>query len=137
MLTKPTYLRIVRASAFYDLVVTAPFATPWTFAFLSDLMGQIHKSLGLTGLVPTLDPIQVLFANLMGSVVIVWSVARLHLGLHIFGRYDAAARVLFAMWMIYALASGLSFIILPVLVIEIAFAIAQLLPYSGDNSETA
>jgi len=33
------YLRIVRASAWYDLLVTIGFATPWTFA-------AIHQSLG-------------------------------------------------------------------------------------------
>ena len=27
------FLTIVRASAAYDLLLTAPFATPWTFAF--------------------------------------------------------------------------------------------------------
>ena len=26
------YLRLVRASALYDLLVTAPFATPWSLA---------------------------------------------------------------------------------------------------------
>ena len=28
------YRRIVRASAFYDVIVTAPFATPWTFVWV-------------------------------------------------------------------------------------------------------
>lgn len=30
------YLRTVRISAWYDLIVTAGFATPWTYALLHD-----------------------------------------------------------------------------------------------------
>ena len=34
MVSESTFVRIVRASAWYDLIVSAPFATPWTFAWL-------------------------------------------------------------------------------------------------------
>ncbi|WP_406178411.1 hypothetical protein [Streptomyces sp. NBC_00996] len=37
----PTYLRVVRASAWYDLVVTAGFAAPWTYA--RDVFGRPTK----------------------------------------------------------------------------------------------
>ena len=40
MLSENRYLSIVRASAAYDLLVTWPFATPWTFVWLySQLAG--------------------------------------------------------------------------------------------------
>ena len=35
------YKQLVRASAVYDLVVTAAFATPWTFQVVHQLLGQI------------------------------------------------------------------------------------------------
>lgn len=38
----PSYLRVVRASAWCDLVVTAGFATPWTYEL-------VHTALSSTG----------------------------------------------------------------------------------------
>lgn len=137
MLTKPTYLRILRASAIYDLVVTAPFATPWTFGVLADLLRQTHERLGLAGILPVPDPMHVLFANLMGSVVVIWSIVRLHLGLPVLGRYDAAARVLFSAWMLYALTGGFSVVIVPILIVEISFGIGQSLPWRKGIDDTA
>ena len=137
MLNKLTYLRILRASAVYDLVVTAPFATPWTFVHVESLLRQAHERLGLPGILPVPDPMHVLFANLMGSVVIIWSIVRLHLGLPVLGRYDAAGRMLFSAWMLYALASGFSVVIVPILIIEIAFGIGQLLPLRSGVDDTA
>ena len=137
MLTKPTYLRILRASAIYDLVVTAPFATPWTFGVLADLLRQTHERLGLAGILPVSDPMHVLFANLMGSVVVIWSIVRLHLGLPVLGRYDAAARVLFSAWMLYALTGGFSVVIVPILIVEISFGIGQSLPWRKGIDDTA
>ncbi|WP_417434786.1 hypothetical protein [Hoeflea sp.] len=137
MLTKPTYLRLLRASAVYDLVITAPFATPWTFVLLESLLRQTHERLGLPGILPVPDPMHVLFANLMGSVVVIWSIVRLHLGLPVLGRYDAAARTLFSAWMLYALAGGFSAVIVPILIVEIAFGIGQSLPWRDGSEDIA
>jgi hypothetical protein len=88
----------------------------------------VDSGLNLPG--DALDPemTTVLFANLMGAVVVVWSVARLHLGLAVLGRYDGVARLLFATWQINALLNGMSWAILPLLVVEIGFGVAQFLP---------
>lgn len=137
MLTKATYLRILRASAIYDLLVTAPFATPWTFAVLAGLMRQVHEGLGLPGVLPVPDPMHVLFANLMGSVVVIWSIVRLHLRMPLLGRYDAAARMLFSAWMLHTLAGGFSVVIVPILIVEIAFGVAQSLPRRNEGNDTA
>lgn len=131
MLNEANYLRIVRASAIYDLVVTAPFATPWTAALITDWFRQIHARLGLSGTLPVLDPTHIFFANLMGTVVLIWSVVRLHLNMPVLGRYDAAGRMLFSAWMLYGLAAGMSRIVVPLLIVEIAFGVLQLLPYKA------
>jgi hypothetical protein len=120
--------RVMRASAWYDLVVTAPFATPWSFSLIVAGLAGLHGALGLPGTLPQPDFLTTLFANLMGSVVVVWSLARIHLGLNLLGRYDAVARILFAAWQIYALLHGASWLLLPLLVVEVGFAIAQSLP---------
>ena len=128
MLDAQAYLRIVRASALYDLIVTAPFATPWTFVWLATAFAGLDATLGLPGSIEIPQGLSLLMGNLMGSVVVVWSVARFRLGLPILGRYDAAARFLFAAWQAYALAGGMSWIILPILFAEIGFGVMQSLP---------
>ncbi len=90
------YRKIVRASAVYDLVVTAPFATPWTFAL-------VHQCLNLIAPTPTFEPIHVLFANLLGSIVLVWSILRIRNPQAIYGFYDAIGRALFTIWFVYYL----------------------------------
>jgi hypothetical protein len=128
MLDAKTYSRVVKASAIYDLIVTAPFATPWTFVPLATAFAGMDAALGLPGSIEIPHGLALLMGNLMGSVVMVWSVARYRLGMPILGRYDAVARFLFAAWQIYALAGGLSWIILPILIAEIAFGVVQSLP---------
>ncbi len=129
MLNLKSYLAIVRASAIYDIVVTIAFVTPWTALFMFQVLQQIDSGLNLPGIVPEIDFLHLLFANLMGSVVIVWSVLRLHLNMAVLGRYDAAARFLFAAWQIVALLGGASWVLLPLIIVEVLFGVAQVLPY--------
>jgi hypothetical protein len=123
-MNRSSYLRLVRASAWYDLVVTAGFATPWTY----ELLHNVLSSLG-SGELPALDPIQTLYANLMGSLVVVWSVLRIARPLPAYGLYDGVARVLFATWQAYALGHGAFQLLWVFLVFEVAFGIAQLTPW--------
>jgi len=128
VLDAKTYGRVVKASAIYDMVVTAPFATPWTFVLLATALTSLDTTLGLPGSIEIPQGLSLLMGNLMGSVVMVWSVVRYRLGLPVLGRYDAVARFLFAAWQAYALAGGLSWIILPILLAEIGFGVVQSLP---------
>ncbi|MBP2351194.1 hypothetical protein JOF29_002277 [Kribbella aluminosa] len=122
---KRSYLTIVRISAWYDLLVTAGFATPWTFVL-------VHRVLSSVGTFPPADTMQMLFANLMGSVVVVWSLLRLLRTLPLHGLYDGFARGLFACWQAYALAHGASRVLLAFLVVEVSFGVLQLLPWLRD-----
>ncbi len=124
--TPPQYLRIVRASAAYDLAVTWVFALPWTFAWVYGLLQNIAGSLALPGNFPPLNPAHVLMANLLGSVVVVWSLARWLQPSVQLGRLDALARALFAIWQIYAVMQGASAIILAFTVFEIVFGVLQM-----------
>jgi len=134
MLRLATYRCVFLASAWYDIVITGVFATPWTLALLYALLGKIHASLGLTPLQP-LPPEGVLFANFLGSVVIVWAVLRLRSGMVWMARYDAATRFMFSAAMIHALASGASPLLWGFLVIELTFGIVQLLPFEKTAPE--
>ena len=126
----PTYLRIVRASAWYDLLLTAPFATPWTFALTHAQLSAINQALG-GGALPAFAPFHVLFAGLMGSVVLVWSVLRLCMTDVRFGRYDGAARFLFASWMGWTLAATGAPLLWLFVVPEFAWGVAQWLPVAN------
>ncbi|GAA2391735.1 hypothetical protein GCM10010420_15030 [Streptomyces glaucosporus] len=126
--SRPAYLRVVRASAWYDMVVTAGFATPWTYALLHRAMSWLGEEFGL-GAFPALDPMQTLYANLMGSVIVVWALLRIVGPLPVHGLFDGAARALFAMWQVHALAHGATRLLWGFLVVEVAFGVAQVLPW--------
>ena len=57
-----------------------------------------------------------------------WSVLRIRQASVTLGRYDAAARWLFAAWQAYALASGGTLLVVAFLVVEIAFGLLQSMP---------
>ena len=128
MISLPTYLRIVRFSAWYDLIVTAGFATPWTFPLILANLETLSALLGISGSFPRFEPTHMLMANLLGSIVTVWAVLRLCATQAVFGRYDAAGRFLFATWQLYALAHNAHPIIWGFFAIEVALGIAQILP---------
>ncbi|TQK01177.1 hypothetical protein [Herbaspirillum sp. SJZ107] len=130
MVGTSTYLRIVRASAWYDLLVTAGFASPWTFSAIHSGLNTLSGLLGISARFPAFEPAQMLMANLLGSIVTVWAILRLRNTRVEYGRYDAAGRFLFATWQLYALGQGAHPIIWAFFVIEVAFGISQSLPIS-------
>ncbi|WP_327352382.1 hypothetical protein [Streptomyces sp. NBC_01304] len=134
--TRPSYPRVVRASAWYDLLVTAGFATPWTYELVHRMLSSLGEAWGL-GVLPELDPMQVLYANLMGSVVVVWSVLRLLRPLPVHGLYDGAARTLFSIWMAYALALGAPQWLWAFLVVEVTWGVVQLAPWAVGRAARA
>ena len=125
MIAMTSYLRIVRASAWYDLVTTIGFTTPWTFAAFLAGMDALSGLLGMPQRVPAFEPAHMLMVNLLGSLVTVWAVLRLRDTQVRYGRYDAAARFLFATWQLYALAHGAHPLIWGFVLFEVAFGIAQ------------
>lgn len=128
MWTAPQYRRLVRASGWYDLLMTLMFVTPWTFTLLHGSLQALARAYDLPGELPPFEPAHMLMANLMGSIVCVWSVLRIRDPQLAFGRYDAAGRLLFATWQVYALSQGASVLIGLILFCELAWAVAQLWP---------
>ncbi|MEV7128250.1 hypothetical protein [Streptomyces sp. NPDC093260] len=125
---RPACLRTVRASAWYDFAVTAGFVTPWTYAWVHDALSALGEALDW-GALPELDSWQILYANLMGSVVVVWAALRIVRPLPAHGLFDGIARTLFSAWMAYALLHGVSRILWLFLALEIAWGVAQLAPW--------
>ncbi len=129
-------LRVVRASAWYDLLVTWPFALPWSFVWLHAQLASLAHAMGLPGTLHPLDATHLLLANLLGSVVVVWSVARIVAPSRLLGGLDGLARMLFAVWQIYAVAHGASTIILVFTVMELLFGVLQWWPVAREGTET-
>ena len=121
------FSRLVRASAIYDLVVTASFATPWTFSFVHSQLSAVNQGLGGTAL-PAFAPFHVLFACLLGSVVLVWSLLRIADPQQRFGRYDGAARFMFVTWMVWALSTTGESLLWIFILPELAWGVAQWWP---------
>jgi hypothetical protein len=128
MWTSAQYRQLVRGSAWYDLIVTAAFATPWSFAALHGLLSSVSQAFNLSGELPAFEPMHMLMANLLGSIVCVWAVLRIRDPQQVFGRYDAAGRFLFSAWQLYALVQGASSLLVIFLFFELAWGVVQVLP---------
>ncbi|MEN5094981.1 hypothetical protein ABE458_30295 [Pseudomonas protegens] len=137
MWTSEQYRTLVRASGWYDLLVTLAFVTPWSFMALHGLMQDTALTLHLPGSLPPFEPMHLLMANLMGSIVCVWSVLRIRDPQQAFGRYDAVGRILFATWQVYALMHGATALIGVILFFELAWCVAQLWPVNGSAGKPA
>jgi hypothetical protein len=122
-----TYLKIVRASAVYDVLLTAPFATPWSFTFLHDQMSAINQLMGGAAL-PAFGPFQVMIACMMGTVVLIWSVLRIIEPTVRLGRFDGIGRFLFSTWMVWALVATGAPMLWLFVIPELAWGIAQWWP---------
>ena len=133
MWTSAQYRRLVRGSAWYDLIVTAAFATPWSFVALHGVLTSVSQALDLPGELPAFEPMHMLMANLLGSIVCVWSVLRIRDPQQVYGRYDAVGRFLFSAWQLYALLHGASSLLVLFLVFELAWGVAQVLPVRASS----
>jgi hypothetical protein len=126
--------RLVRASAFYDLVMTTPFATPWSAALLLGALRALHGQLGLPGHAPPdFAPLHLFFVSLLGTVVTAWSFVRLVRPDVWLGRVDGFTRLGFSFWMAWSLFQGQSWLIAGLLVVELGFGVAQLALLGRDN----
>ena len=128
MWSSTQYRRVVRGSAWYDLLVTAAFVTPWSFAALHGVLSSVSQVFDLPGELPAFEPMHVLMANLLGSIVCVWAVLRIRDPQQVYGRYDAVGRFLFSAWQLYALLHGASSLLVIFLFFELAWGVVQVLP---------
>ncbi|HCN47415.1 MAG TPA: hypothetical protein DIT18_18570 [Pseudomonas sp.] len=136
MWSQSGYRGLVRASGWYDLLVAAAFVTPWSLMLLHGMLRQLSAQWGLAGDLPEFAPLHGLMANLMGSIVCVWSVLRIRDPQLQFGRYDAVGRLLFATWQGYALMQGATQLLWGTLVMEVLWAILQLWPMQQADQKT-
>lgn len=129
-MTLNRYLKLVQISAAYDLIVTGAFALPLIASFTVVQLQQLHRVLGLSGDFPAFSPMHMLFVQLLGSLVVVWSMLRILKPQALFGLCDATGRALFSLHMATALfLSNGSELIWLFLIPEAAFGVAQFAGY--------
>ncbi|SCW91502.1 MULTISPECIES: hypothetical protein [unclassified Pseudomonas] len=133
MWTSMQYRQVVRGSAWYDLIVSAVLATPWSFAALHDVLMSLSQLFDLPGELPPFAPAHLLMVNLLGSIVCVWAVLRIRDPQLLYGRYDAAGRFLFAAWQLYALLHGASAVLWVFLFLEVVWGLVQVLPVRASS----
>jgi hypothetical protein len=121
------FRRIVRASAIYDLIVTAPFATPWSFSAFHHQLSSLNLYLGGIAL-PPFGVFHILMACLFGSIVLIWSILRIADPQVRFGRFDAVGRLLFSTWMVWALIMTGTPLIWIFIIPEFVWGLIQILP---------
>lgn len=113
------YRSLVRIGALYDLLATVAFATPWTFAIAHGLLNRLSP-------LPAFEPLHVLFANLLGTIVVVWALVRLRDPRPGYGLCDALGRGLFAVWQLYyLLATDGAPVVWVFVFFEVLFGLAQ------------
>lgn len=115
------------------MLITAPFATPWSFSLLYIQLSGINQQLGGLAL-PVFEPFHVLIACLLGSIVLVWSALRISDPQQRFGRFDGIARLLFSLWMAWALALTGAPLLWLSLLPEAAWGVVQWLPAESGAS---
>ena len=131
-LSPASFVRLVRASALYDVIATAPFATPWTFAWDWHQLSALNVRLGGDAL-PIPGVFNVLIACLLGSLVLVWSALRIAWPATRLGRFDGAARLLFSTWMAWALLLTHAPLLWLFLLPEFAWGVAQWWPVGSSD----
>lgn len=121
------YTTLVQASAVYDLMVTAAFAFPVLAGIVISQLALLHNQLALSGSFPVFAPLHLLFVNLLGSLVVVWSLVRLIRPDRLAGIADGVARMLFSGAMLWALYyHDITQLVLLFLVPELLWGMAQL-----------
>lgn len=86
------YQSVIKSSAIYDLVFTFAFAIPGLALLKINLLFDAHSGFNLLGSFPAFDPVHLMFVNLLGVIVTIWSVLRIRYPEPILGLYDAYAR---------------------------------------------
>lgn len=125
-LADTSVLRAGRVGGWYDLVVTVGFATPWTAAAVLALLREAHVRAGLPGEpLPAFDGPHLLFVTLFGAAVTMWSVARIVHPVPWLVGVDTLGRLVFSAAFVGVLAQGHSPVVVPFLVLEVAFLVWQ------------
>ncbi len=134
--TRDGFRKLVRASAIYDLLFSLPMATPWTFAWMHAQLNHANLALGGAPF-PAMAPFHMMLVNMLGSVVVVWSLVRIRNPSRENGRWDATGRFLFSLWFARTIVLVQAPVAVLFLVPELLWGILQAWPRVRDEDDAA
>jgi uncharacterized membrane protein len=118
--------RIVAAGAVYDLISIGPLAFPFSAPAQLNLMFDMNKLLGFEGVMPTFEPIHILFVNLFGMLLAIWAGFRLLAFRPAYAVADFAVRVCVSVLLFWYATNGeVHRLVLLFLFAELLFALAN------------
>jgi hypothetical protein len=120
------YRTLVRATAFWDVLIMGGFALPGLAAWLLESLAKLHAVWSLPGAFVAFDGLHLLFVNLAGCVTLVWAALRIRRPEPLFGLYDAAMRLPIAALLCWQLAHGASALLWLFVFSELAAALLLL-----------
>lgn len=127
----PTRSRAARQStlrrvAMLDVVLTLPFAIPLVAERVVLVLLDLDQFLGFATPAPRLDPLALLFMNLMGVLAVVWNWARVRTKTTDLAAMDVPARcVVAALILFYVSVMRVTPVLLLFVATEIAGAVVQ------------
>lgn len=119
--------QIIKAVAWVDLVVTLPFVQPTIAYWLIGYIYYLDQQWMMLSHVPTFDPLTLMFVNIMGTLGVVWAIARLRNPSEELARLDALARVMVAALILHAINYGATPILYVFVFTEVAGSAVQLI----------
>jgi hypothetical protein len=116
----------LRRVAMFDVVLTLPFAIPLVAERVVLLLLDLDHFLGIATPTPRLDPLALLFMNLMGVLAVVWNWARVRTRTTDLASLDVPARcVVAALILFYVAVMRVTPLLLLFVATEIAGAVVQ------------
>ncbi|ABS64141.1 conserved hypothetical protein [Parvibaculum lavamentivorans DS-1] len=119
--------RTIKAVAWCDLALTAPFAIPFVAEALISLIHEMDRQAGFGTPVTLFEmgPLSMMFVHIMGVLGVVWAFARLRTPIPALARIDAGARLAVAALIAYAIAQGATPVLWLFIASEITGSMAQ------------
>ena len=116
-----------RGTAWCDLAVTAPFATPFIAEAIIALIYAIDREIGFAtpAIMFEMGPLAMMFVHIMGVLGVVWAIARLKKPVAELARIDAIARLAVAALILFSITEGATPVLWVFVLTEIAGSAVQ------------
>lgn len=118
--------RTVRRLSWVDVLLVGPLAVPGVSHLIISLIGWLDAALGLNSSIVTVNPMGMLFMNVVGVLAISWCIVRIQAPSVLLARLDILARLaVSALILYYMFVWGVTAVLLVFLVSELIGAVLE------------
>lgn len=126
--------RIIRV-CWMDIVLVGPMAIPPLALFILSIVADIDAALGFASPVSTINPLGLIFMNVVGILATVWSIVRIRETSRLNTALDSGARVLVVLVLVYGwMHSGPSVLFILFTLTELGGAAVQMIALGRDRT---